>query len=215
VLMSGRIIAGYATVHDDAFIPLWQKLGEAVHQYDGCKFIMQLSHSGRQMDIPGVHNYGRPNLSSTSKKESLHGFLCKAATKSEIDGLVKAFADGAWRAREAGLDGVELHGANGYLITQFLSSAINDRKDEYGGALQNRARFVIEIVKAMWRIVYADRKLTDYENYLVRKLADLLGLEHHVMIDAKVAVLRELGMAAAGNYLAVVPWVATHRHCPF
>jgi len=54
----------------------------------------------------------------------------------------------------------------------------------------------IEIVKTMWRIVYSDRKLTDYENYLVRKLADLLGLEHHVMIEAKVSVLRELGMNA-------------------
>ena len=60
-----------------------------------------------------------------------------------------AFAEGARRAREAGLDGVELHGANGYLITQFLSSAINDRKDEYGGSLENRARFVLEIVKAI------------------------------------------------------------------
>ncbi len=53
----------------------------------------------------------------------------------------------------------------------------------------------IDIVKTMWRIVYSDRKLTDYENYLVRKLADLLGLEHHVMIDAKVEVLRELGLS--------------------
>src|ERR1700745_1717495 len=53
----------------------------------------------------------------------------------------------------------------------------------------------IEIVKTMWRIAYADGRLTDYENYLVRKLADLLGLEHHVMIDAKVSVLRELGLA--------------------
>ncbi len=53
----------------------------------------------------------------------------------------------------------------------------------------------IDIVKTMWRIVYSDRRLTDYENYLVRKLADLLGLEHHVMIEAKVSVLRELGMS--------------------
>lgn len=53
----------------------------------------------------------------------------------------------------------------------------------------------IDMVKTMWRIVYADRKLTDYESYLVRKLADLLGLERHVMIEAKVAVLRELGLA--------------------
>jgi len=54
----------------------------------------------------------------------------------------------------------------------------------------------IDIVKTMWRVAYSDRKLTDYENYLVRKLADLLGLEHHVMIDAKVSVLRELGLGA-------------------
>src|SRR5262249_26776033 len=58
VLMEGRIIAGYATIHCNDFIPYWQKLGEAVHSFD-CKFIMQLSHSGRQMDIPGVHNYTR------------------------------------------------------------------------------------------------------------------------------------------------------------
>ena len=51
----------------------------------------------------------------------------------------------------------------------------------------------IEIVKTMWRLVYSDGKLTDYEGYLVRKLADLLGLEHHVMIDAKLSVLREMG----------------------
>ena len=54
----------------------------------------------------------------------------------------------------------------------------------------------IDIVKTMWRMAYSDGKLSDYENYLVRKLADLLGLEHHVMIDAKVAVLRDMGMAA-------------------
>ncbi len=59
------------------------------------------------------------------------------------------FAEGARRAREAGLDGVELHGANGYLITQFLSSAINDRTDEYGGTLENRARFVLDVVRAI------------------------------------------------------------------
>jgi uncharacterized tellurite resistance protein B-like protein len=62
----------------------------------------------------------------------------------------------------------------------------------HNASLQER----IEIVKTMWRIAFADGKLTDYENYLVRKLADLLGLEHHVMIDAKVAVMRERGAEA-------------------
>ena len=88
VLMEGRIIAGYATIHRDDFIPLWKRLGEAVHRFE-CKYIMQLSHSGRQMDIPGVHNSHRPALSSTSRKESLHGFLCRAAGKAEIDHLVE------------------------------------------------------------------------------------------------------------------------------
>ena len=70
-------------------------------------------------------------------------------TSPQIREVVQYFADGARRAREAGLDGVELHGANGYLITQFLSSAINDRKDDYGGSLENRARFVLDVVKAI------------------------------------------------------------------
>jgi len=148
VRMDGRIIAGYATIHDDRFIADWAKLGEAVHAH-GARYILQLSHSGRQMDLPGIHNQQRVNLSSTDAKESLHGFLCRAATTAEIDGLVDAFAQGARRAKEAGLDGVELHAANGYLITQFLSSGINDRSDGYGGALPNRARFLLDIIHAI------------------------------------------------------------------
>jgi 2,4-dienoyl-CoA reductase (NADPH2) len=148
VLMEGRIIAGYATVHRDDFIPLWARLGEAVHSF-GARYIMQLSHSGRQMDLPGIHNQHRPTLSSTSRKESLHGFLCQAMSKADIARTVEAFARGAWRAREAGLDGVELHAANGYLFTQFLSSGINDRDDDYGGSLANRARFLLEVIQAI------------------------------------------------------------------
>jgi len=148
VRMDGRIIAGYATIHDDRLIPGWAKLGEAVHAH-GARYILQLSHSGRQMDLPGIHNQQRVSLSSTGRKESLHGFLCRAATTAEIDALVAAFAQGARRAKDAGLDGVELHAANGYLITQFLSSGINDRRDGYGGALPDRARFLLDIIHAI------------------------------------------------------------------
>src|SRR4030095_7332976 len=83
------------------------------------------------------------------------------------------FAEGARRAQQAGLDGVELHGANGYLLTQFLSSGINDRDDEYGGSLQNRARIVLEIVRAIRAEVGNDFHLqmkisaTDYNNALL------------------------------------------------
>jgi 2,4-dienoyl-CoA reductase (NADPH2) len=148
VLLEGRIIAGYATIHRDDFIPAWEILGRAVHA-NGAKYIVQLSHSGRQMDLPGVHNQARPSLSSTSRPESLHGFLCRAMSSGEIGRVVEAFARGAWRAREAGLDGVELHAANGYLFTQFLSSGINDRTDHYGGSLRNRARFLLEVISAV------------------------------------------------------------------
>jgi 2,4-dienoyl-CoA reductase (NADPH2) len=149
----GRIIPNYATIVSDDRIPFWRALGTAVHQYD-CKFILQLSHGGRQRDIPDLeHPKGQ---SSTDKKDPLHGFECDRMTTADIKEVVAAFAEGARRARDAGLDGVELHGANGYLITQFLSSAINDRTDEYGGPLENRARFVIDIVKAIRARVGSD-----------------------------------------------------------
>lgn len=146
VTIRGRIVPNYATIHRDEQVPFWRELGARVHEQD-CKFIMQLSHAGRQRDIPGLE-YER-GLSSTDRPEPLHGFQAERMTRRDIAETVRAFAEGARRAREAGLDGVELHGANGYLITQFLSSAINDRTDEYGGSLENRARFVLEIVRAI------------------------------------------------------------------
>lgn len=79
----------------------------------------------------------------------MHGFESEPATPAQLSEIATAFGEGARRAREAGLDGVEIHGANGYLFTQFLSSAINDRTDVYGGALENRARLLLEVVRAI------------------------------------------------------------------
>ena len=146
VHLRGRIVPNYAMIDHDRHIPFWRALGEAVHAHD-CKFIMQLSHCGRQRDINGIEYPS--GLSSTDKADPIHGFRCERMTIAQIREVVQYFAEGARRAREAGLDGVELHGANGYLITQFLSSAINDRDDDYGGSLENRARFVLDIVKAI------------------------------------------------------------------
>ena len=137
VTIRGRIVPNYATVDTDERIPFWRELARQVHAHD-CRYIMQLSHAGRQRDVPGIEY--EKGLSSTE---------CERMTVEQIQETVEAFAAGAWRAREAGLDGVELHGANGYLITQFLSSAINDRKDDYGGTLKNRARFLLEVVRAI------------------------------------------------------------------
>jgi 2,4-dienoyl-CoA reductase (NADPH2) len=151
----GRILPNYAMIDRDERIPFWRAVGEAVHRHD-CAFILQLSHSGRQQDIGGVENRGLKALSSTSHTEPFHGFQCQAMTREEIGSVVSCFAAGARRAREAGLDGVELHAANGYLITQFLSSGINDRRDEYGGSLENRARLLLDIIRAIRREVGDD-----------------------------------------------------------
>lgn len=158
VHVRGRIMANYAMIDNDDKIPFWRKVGEKVHEYD-CKYIMQLSHSGRQRDVPGVENLMNKGLSSTNKKDSFHGLLCQAMTLEEIKQVVQQFAEGSRRAREAGLDGVELHASHGYLFTQFMSSGINDRKDEYGGSLENRARFLLDVIHAIRKEVGDDYHL--------------------------------------------------------
>jgi 2,4-dienoyl-CoA reductase-like NADH-dependent reductase (Old Yellow Enzyme family) len=155
VSLRGRIMPNYAMIDTDDKVPFWRAVGDAVHRHD-CKYILQLSHSGRQRDNPGVENFKTKALSSTSKKDTFHGLLCEAMTLKQIKETIQDFANGARRAREAGLDGVELHASHGYLITQFLSSAINDRKDEYGGKLRNRAAFLLEIVAAIRKEVGDD-----------------------------------------------------------
>jgi 2,4-dienoyl-CoA reductase (NADPH2) len=158
VHLRGRILPNYAMIDHDDKIPFWRKVGEAVHVYD-CKFILQLSHSGRQRDVAGVENLMNKALSSTHRKDTFHGLLCQAMTREEIQETIQHFAEGARRAREAGLDGVELHASHGYLFTQFLSSGINDRQDEYGGSIENRARFLLEIMRAIRREVGDDYHL--------------------------------------------------------
>lgn len=148
VALRGRILTNYAMIDDDDKIPFWREVGHHVHKHD-CRFIMQLSHSGRQQDQAGVENRYHKSLSSTNNKDYFHGILCQSMTSQQIYEVVQQFGQGARRAKEAGLDGVELHGANGYLITQFLSSGINDRTDGYGGSLRNRYRFLREIIHSI------------------------------------------------------------------
>ena len=155
VHIRGRILPNYAMIDSDDKVPFWRKVGEAVHRHD-CKYILQLSHSGRQRDNPGVENFKEKALSSTNRSDTFHGLLCEAMTIQQIRDTIRHFAEGARRAREAGLDGVELHASHGYLITQFLSSAINDRTDQYGGSLRNRAAFLLEIIQGIRKEVGSD-----------------------------------------------------------
>ena len=169
VSVRGRIMPNYAIIDADDKIPFWRAVGERVHEHD-CRFILQLSHSGRQQDVPGVENQFRKPLSATDRIENFDGFVPQMMSREDIRQTIHDFGQGARRAREAGLDGVETHSANGYLFTQFLSSAINNRKDEYGGPLQNRARFLLEVVAEIRKQVGDDFHLqvkingADYAN---------------------------------------------------
>ena len=142
----GLIVPNYAHIDRDETIPFWRELVRRVHEHD-CRYIVQLAFSGRQRDVGGIQF--EKGWSSTDKPEPIHGLECERMTVAQIQELVRCFAEGARRAREAGADGVEVHGCNGYLITQVLSPAINDRDDDYGGSLENRARFALEIVRAI------------------------------------------------------------------
>ncbi len=142
----GLIVPNYSHLDSDERIPFYRELGRRVRDA-GAAYISQLAFSGRQRDIPSIQY--ETGLSSTDKADPIHGFRCERMTRAQIAEIVDAFAQAARRAREAELDGIEVHGCNGYLITQFLSPAINDREDEYGGSLENRARFALEVVRAI------------------------------------------------------------------
>ena len=142
----GMIVPNYAHIDDDDTIPFWRELARRVREHDS-RYILQIVHSGRERILPGLE--ARTGLSSTDSAEPMNGFPVERMTVAQIREVIDLFVAAARRAREAEVDGLELAGGQGMLFTQFLSSAINDRKDEYGGSIENRARFSIETVRAI------------------------------------------------------------------
>jgi 2,4-dienoyl-CoA reductase (NADPH2) len=151
----GIAVPGYAAIDDDRTIPSWRTLVEEVHRHD-CRYIIQLHFSGRQRDLARKDFIGVLAMSATDKPDLLHGLRSRRMTIPEIHEVVKAYGHAARRAREAGADGVEIVACNGYLLHQFLSSAINDRTDEYSGALRARARLLLEVVAEVRSVVGRD-----------------------------------------------------------
>ncbi|MEE3624583.1 NADH:flavin oxidoreductase [Nitrospirillum sp. BR 11752] len=148
---------GYPQVpafHGEAALAGWRRVVEAVHA-EGGRIIPQLWHVGiaRRPGVepdPSVPGYG-PSAIVTDGVE-----VVRAMTQADIDAVVAAFAQAAADAERIGFDGAELHGAHGYLIDDFLWEKTNQRTDAYGGSLENRTRFAVEIVRAVRAAVSPD-----------------------------------------------------------
>lgn len=141
----------------------WKKITRAVHEAGG-KIVLQLWHVGR-ISHPDYLNGQLPVAPSAIAPKGHVNLLRPkkdyvtphALTKDEIKNVVEEFKRGAQNAMEAGFDGVEIHGANGYLVDQFLQDSANRREDEYGGSLSNRVRFLLEVTDAVISVWGASR----------------------------------------------------------
>ncbi len=162
---AGMIAVGYATVdelsgspanigaHRDAFIPGLARLAAAIRE-NGARAVLQINHAGR-------YNFsffidGRQPVAPSAVASRLTGEAPRALELDEIPGVIGRFAAAARRAQQAGYDAVEVLAGTGYLISEFLSPLTNLRTDAYGGALENRMRFGVEVVAAVRRAVGAD-----------------------------------------------------------
>jgi 2,4-dienoyl-CoA reductase-like NADH-dependent reductase (Old Yellow Enzyme family) len=131
--------------HDDK-IPGLKRLTDAVHAH-GSKMFAQLNHCGRQV-VPRFAGLAEA-VSASAKTEIVTGTRPRALTLDEIDRLVVRYADAAERCRKAGFDGVQIHAANGYLMSQFLTPYTNRRTDGYGGSVGGRTRLLREVIRAV------------------------------------------------------------------
>ncbi len=149
---SGVAINSELGAYDDRFIPGLKKLADVAHAA-GCKVALQLHHAGRE----SLYLLKEGKAIAPSPIRSLvFGLTPREITRDEIQEIIAAFGAAAFRARQAGFDAVEVHGAHGYLLTQFLSSLCNKREDEYGGNRSNRSRFMVEVLQEVRRRVGSD-----------------------------------------------------------
>ncbi|KAK7180788.1 hypothetical protein DPSP01_009254 [Paraphaeosphaeria sporulosa] len=181
----------------DSQVAAWKEVTDAVHTKGGYIF-SQLWHTGRASP-PSFRN-GEQTVSSGTVPMTgnwLDGVSCeenppRALTVDEIHDITKKWGEAAKKAREAGFDGIEIHGANGYLLEQFLHDNVNNRTDEYGGSIDGRIRFPLEVIKECCKAIGADRvgiRLSPYNYFQDTK--DSKPNEHWEYLCEKIAALPE------------------------
>ncbi|WP_029430581.1 alkene reductase [Blastococcus sp. URHD0036] len=158
-----QAFVGQPGIVTDEQVAGWRRVADAVHARGG-RIVLQVMHGGRvtHPEINGGRRVEAPSAIAIDGEARTaagkHAYpVPHALTTAEVRERVQTFVDASRRAIEAGLDGVELHGANGYLLHEFLSPASNRREDEYGGSPENRARFVVEVATAVAEAVGAGR----------------------------------------------------------
>ena len=191
---------GTPGIHSEEQVEGWREVTRAVHAAGG-RIFMQIWHVGR-MSHPSIQPGRRlpvapsaiPAQGTLFTTEGRQPHVTpRALETAEITRLVDAFADAARRARDAGFDGVDIHGANGYLIDQFLRDGSNQRTDAYGGSIAGRARFLLEVVEAVTGVWGLDRvgvRLSPLSDYNSMQDRDPFGLFVHVATE-----LHRLGIA--------------------
>lgn len=156
--------AGAPGIYGDWQIEGWRKITDVVHERGG-QIVMQLWHVGRQ-SATAIQPHGEAPVAPSAIMADGYGYaedgpvpfsMPRALEQNEISTIVAEFGTGAARAKAAGFDGVEIHGANCYLPDQFLQDGTNKRTDDYGGPIENRARFLLEVTEAAIKVWGADR----------------------------------------------------------
>lgn len=150
-------------IYSAAQVEAWKKVTEAVHQKGG-KIVLQLWHGGRACH-PFLNNDHTPVAPSAiaiegetyTPKGKVPYMTPRALELSEIPSIIEGFASAAKNAKAAGFDGVEVHGANGYILDQFMRDSANKRTDSYGGSIENRCRLLLEVTKAVIQVWGADK----------------------------------------------------------
>ncbi|MSP45739.1 MAG: bifunctional salicylyl-CoA 5-hydroxylase/oxidoreductase [Xanthobacteraceae bacterium] len=165
VSAQARISPGCTGLYDDAQEAAWTRIVDFVHANSGTKFCLQLGHAGRKgstrlmwdgIDEP-LPDGNWPIVAASPLPYYPHSQVPRAMTRADMDATIADYVQAVTRAVRAGFDMIELHAAHGYLLASFISPLTNKRADEYGGSLDNRLRFPLEVFRAM-RKAWADGK---------------------------------------------------------
>jgi anthraniloyl-CoA monooxygenase len=154
-----RITTGCPGIWNDAQESAWQRINAFIHTHTDARFCLQIGHAGpkgstlkpwesKQADIPLAEG-GWEIISPSAHPFAAHCQVPREMTRADMDRVIDQFVAAAGRAERAGFDMIELHAAHGYLLSAFITPALNKRGDEYGGSLENRLRFPLEVCRAV------------------------------------------------------------------